>query len=772
PWAMPHCKVESEYPLTYPGATIAVNISYSSFLFPSPIVVLCRPNSLRFCFVAPGSGSCAVSCDYPYKGTYTITATSLTHSCQPFLVVADPNAKPSCTLTPDTARGNGTFSTLINARFSNILPNTTEAQFDCGNGEPPKTIAIIGKSIHSTCQYSAEGKKEVYSPNATAGGATCSAQIVAIPTSDSIPPQVSFYNLTYRFAINSTYNVSIIASDNVEVERVELYINESLAKTMRTPPYYYVLDVGKYNNGTGFMLQARAYDIYGNTNVTPQYLVTRAVEGERSCNITVKPRYSPIPAQITLVAVFHNTSSDVLFAYFQPHYPGTDINKTGPLTPITNGTASTTLGYSTAGTYAPYVTDGNVTCRTTVYITAVPDTTPPTVSLSSPKQDQNIWIGDTIELTASASDNLLVDNVEYYLGTRLIANSSSSPFNSSWNTSGEHIGFYDLSAISHDIAGNPSIFPSKARVLLYTNRTCSISPRSATIQQGVPTNFSVTCFNYTTTNFTQATTNRTTTNFTENFTISSQDIISTMLTKITCPEMDWSSTLSRSKISPIKSSSLVTFAPQDTEVELSGVITATDSVSGISCTSNILIVKEIPACEVSLDSPSLVGSSVPVTILYENLSRPQEFRIICRPNQMVSCYAAQGSGLCTAYCDYPSTGRYSVGASSPSITCRPKSMSVFPHPDTYPPVISITRPFNRQILTGINTIEAYAVDNFGVERVVFLVDSKAEGSDETSPYMFVFNTTGARNGDHTITAMAYDETGNIGEYSITVTVAN
>ena len=768
----PSCQVSSEYPLTYPGGSADMKISYSGFAFPSPIVVVCRPNSLRFCFAAPGFGECQVTCDYPYKGTYTVTASSFVASCKPVLIVADPGAKPSCTLTPGISRGNGSLVTSVVARFSNLLPNATEALLDCGNGVPASKTRIVGRTAQRECEYFAERRKEVFSPSASSGAANCTVQVTVVPSSDSEAPRVSFYNLTYRMGIRNSINISINASDNVEVDRVELYINKALVRTLRVPPYYYMLNVGNYTNGTEFLVDARAYDTYGNMNYTPTYIITKMIEDARSCNLTATPIYAPVPAVITLRANFYNVSSNVLSAYFKPHYPYSIINTSGPQTQITNGTATTWLGYNTSGIYYPYVTDGNTTCTAKIYITAIPDTTPPVISLTNPPNNLDIRIGDVVELAATVSDDVVVTGVEYYLGDKLIGNSSSSPFNATWNTSNEHIGFYYVRAVAYDAAGNPSTNPSKASVVLYTNRTCTISPGSAVLLSKIPANFTVSCFNFTRANFSQPITNRTISNGTENFTISSQELLGTLLTKITCPEMEWSSNLFWSDIAPKSSPLSATFTPQEVLTELTGTITATDPVSGFSCSSRLLIVKDIPDCSVKLDSPILVGTKVPVSVYYENLTKSQEFRITCRPNMMTGCYASSGKGSCTAYCDYPSLGKFFVTASSPSLTCASKKVSVIPHPDTFPPVVSITRPFNRQIITGVHTVEAYATDNFGVFRVEFLVDSQLADSSSSSPYAFYFNTTRVRNGENNVTARAFDETGNSMDYSITVTVAN
>ncbi len=769
-FAQPSCRVSTEFPLTYPGASVQVSVSYSDFPIISPLGVMCRPNLLKLCIVGPGSGECQVTCEYPYMGVYTVTAASFVARCEPALVVADPAAKPTCTIVPDKNRGNGTLSTRLLARFSNLLPNITEVSISCGRGDPPFAVQLIGHQVQAVCNYRAETRKEVFYPWSAGGGANCSVPITVIPTSDSVPPQVSFYNLTYRAALGDVTNILINASDNVEVERVELHVNGVLASTMLTPPYSYVFRIANYSNGTEFVLQAKAYDIYGNHNVTDQYLVTKAVVGARACKLVAEPRYSPIPAAITLKATFYNTSSDVLYASFHPNWPHSTINRSGSQTQISNSTATGRVSYTTAGTYAPYVTDANISCNTTVYITSVPDKTPPTVYITGPKNNQQIMISDIIELRAYASDALPIQNIEYYIENRLIGNSSDLPFNTTWNTSNEHIGFYYVRAVAYDLAGNPSSVPSKALVEIYTNRTCTITPADAMVLPREQYNFTVSCFNYTITNVSQAITNITTTNGTQNFTIVHQETLETRQSKISCPPMLWSTSLVQSQIKTITGG--ISFVPQNIQGEVTGTITATDPISGLSCSADILLVNKIPGCSVSLESPLIVGARIPVTVSYENLTNAQEFTVTCRPNSMATCQGSAGSGSCAAYCDYPIVGRFSVTAASVRITCQPKTASVFPHPDVFPPVVSITRPFNRQILTGDQTVEAYATDNFGISSIEFYVDSELVGSVSSSPYTFDFNTTAFRNGEHSLTARAVDETGNDMNYTLKVTLAN
>lgn len=95
-----------------------------------------------------------------------------------------------------------------------------------------------------------------------------------------------------------------------------------------------------------------------------------------------------------------------------------------------------------------------------------------------------------------------------------------------------------------------------------------------------------------------------------------------------------------------------------------------------------------------------------------------------------------------------------------------------PPPDTTPPLVSISSPAAGSTVSGTISVQVTASDNVGVTAVNLSVDGVLLGGDSTSPYSFVWNTTAASNGTHTLTATANDGSGNTTSSSISVTVSN
>ena len=97
---------------------------------------------------------------------------------------------------------------------------------------------------------------------------------------------------------------------------------------------------------------------------------------------------------------------------------------------------------------------GNTQTSTTVSVTVNnPDTTPPSVSLTAPAGGATV--SGTVQLTATASDNVGVVGVQFKQGTTNIgAEDTSAPYAVSWNTTTVANGPYALTAVARDAGGN------------------------------------------------------------------------------------------------------------------------------------------------------------------------------------------------------------------------------------------------------------------------------------------------------------------------------
>ncbi|MEP7294954.1 MAG: Ig-like domain-containing protein [Burkholderiales bacterium] len=98
---------------------------------------------------------------------------------------------------------------------------------------------------------------------------------------------------------------------------------------------------------------------------------------------------------------------------------------------------------------------GNSTSAAPVSVTvsnAPPDTTPPTVSISSPVGGATV--SGTATVSVNASDNVGVAKVAFYVDGALLGTDTTAPYAIAWNTTGSSNGAHTLLGVATDAAGN------------------------------------------------------------------------------------------------------------------------------------------------------------------------------------------------------------------------------------------------------------------------------------------------------------------------------
>jgi beta-lactamase superfamily II metal-dependent hydrolase len=108
-------------------------------------------------------------------------------------------------------------------------------------------------------------------------------------------------------------------------------------------------------------------------------------------------------------------------------------------------------------------------------VAPVDDTTPPSTQVTAPAGGS--IVSGTVTVAASASDNVGVTNVEFYLDGVLQSNDPSSPYAWSWNTATSSNAGHSLTTKAYDAAGNSST--STAVTVTVANGGADTTPPSA-----------------------------------------------------------------------------------------------------------------------------------------------------------------------------------------------------------------------------------------------------------------------------------------------------
>ncbi len=142
-----------------------------------------------------------------------------------------------------------------------------------------------------------------------------------------------------------------------------------------------------------------------------------------------------------------------------------------PYNTTSNYTFYTFAKFSSDGQYVLFTSNMNGSARSDLFLAevpsaSIPDTTPPTVSISAPAGGATV--GGVVTVSANAADNVGVAGVQFKLdGGNLGAEVTSAPFSLLWNTALSVNGSHTLTAVARDAAGNSTV--SAAVVVTVTN---------------------------------------------------------------------------------------------------------------------------------------------------------------------------------------------------------------------------------------------------------------------------------------------------------------
>jgi beta-lactamase superfamily II metal-dependent hydrolase/chitodextrinase len=103
-----------------------------------------------------------------------------------------------------------------------------------------------------------------------------------------------------------------------------------------------------------------------------------------------------------------------------------------------------------------------------------PDTTPPSTSITAPANGATV--SSTTSVTASASDNVSVTKVEFYLDGALQSTDTASPYSWSWNTTTATNASHVLTSKAYDAAGNSA---TSTAVTVTVNNAGDTTPPTA-----------------------------------------------------------------------------------------------------------------------------------------------------------------------------------------------------------------------------------------------------------------------------------------------------
>jgi hypothetical protein len=257
----------------------------------------------------------------------------------------------------------------------------------------------------------------------------------------------------------------------VGVTKVVFYINGVLDKTFTSAPYSYVVPSTVADNGV-YTLTAKAYDAAGNVGQSAPITITvnNPVSDTTAptASITSPSAKASVSGTVNVAA---NATDNVGIAKVEFYVNGAlaaadtsaPYSFTWDTTAVANGSCTLLVkAYDAAGNV------GQSSATTVTVNNPIADTILPTAAITSPAAGASV--SGTVTITASASDNVGVSKVEFYVNGALKSTASSAPFTSVWDTTQTANGTGTLVVKAYDAAGN---IGTSAPVTITVNNSAS-----------------------------------------------------------------------------------------------------------------------------------------------------------------------------------------------------------------------------------------------------------------------------------------------------------
>ena len=267
--------------------------------------------------------------------------------------------------------------------------------------------------------------------------------------------------------------VNVSATDNVGVTKVELYVNGSLHSTDTSSPYSFLWDSSQRPDGT-YQFYAKAYDAAGNT----------AQSGSISLNLT-RPQTDTTPPVVSIssppdgsvitggVITVNVSATDNVGVTKVELYVNGSLHSTDTSSPYSFLWDSSQRPDGTYQFYAKaYDAAGNTAQSGSISLNLTrpqTDTTPPVVSISSPKEGQRFR--RKVRIQVSALDDSGISRIDLLLDGIALATEASESMNYVLKGSGLPKGEHTITFEAEDLAGNIST----AQVTVYKGRKPRLS---------------------------------------------------------------------------------------------------------------------------------------------------------------------------------------------------------------------------------------------------------------------------------------------------------
>lgn len=297
----------------------------------------------------------------------------------------------------------------------------------------------------------------------SANEATSTAVSAAVQNADTSLPTVSLTAPAADATISGTaVTISASATDNIGVAKVEFFVGATIVGTDATEPYSITWNSASAPDGP-VSITAKATDTSGNAITSAARSATVKNTGP-AVALTAPDDGATVSGKSVTISATATDSVPITKVEF---FAGATLIATDTSAPYSIKWMSTTVADG-AYVLTAKATDNLdlVTTSAGRTVTVRNDTTSPTVSLSAPAAGATVS-GSSVSISASASDNIGVAKVEFFVGAALVGTDTTSPYSIAWDSTSVGDGNVSLTAQATDV--NANVATSAARTITVHN---------------------------------------------------------------------------------------------------------------------------------------------------------------------------------------------------------------------------------------------------------------------------------------------------------------
>ena len=607
---------------------------------------------------------------------------------------------------------------------------------------------------------------------------SCEGPIFEIPPEpDTTAPLIEITNPADQGVLSDTVLVTMYASDNDEVNIVQLYINDSLVLDSAKSPYQYKWNTNNYDEDEYHNLLARAVDFAGNDNQTSPIRVM--VDN----NDNIKPSGSflyPFSGQILsgIISIIADASDNDSLAsvIFYINGDSVGVSTSAPHiydwnTNLEFDDYSYVISLRVNDASGNYITLGPISVTVDNEENIQYDTTPPTGTIVYPPMAA--VVSGIITIQVDAFDNEQIEKVELTIDGTNPQSDYIPPYEFTWNTTLDDVeedANHFIAATVIDTSGNTTnLMPVTVFVDNEENIVNDITPPSVVItspasNQIVSGNVVINVAAF------------------DNISIDKIEFYLNGMLFLTDSNFPYEANWNTANESTYEGEHIWFVKAYDTSGLINqseSIMVVVDNIDEVSPSGYIAQPYAGQVVNGQVEILIYATDNIGVTSVNVFINGENDSTFINETSMVTAPYSYIWNTLDT---DITEDEQYFISArindergnffNVPSVAVVVNNNTEFV--DLVPPIISILSPISGTVVRDSTQIRIFANDNVGISSVVVTIDDLLEFTLSDSPYVALWNTYEyPNNSNHIISAKAIDSSGNeTNAQSIYVNVGN